>query len=213
MAAMIHATPYATVQASTSATTSKNSVLAALIKAGVSDRAAEKAAAGYVWAQTKKDGHLNTSTMAVVDFSKSSDTKRLTIVDLNKGSLIGEYYVAHGSGSGLRYATSFSNTPDSHKSSLGVFTVGQEYYGEHGLSRHMVGLEPGINDNAARRDIELHRASYVSQSFIKTYGRAGGTWGCFGINPENADTIIKQLPTNTVLFAYAQPENNDSNLS
>jgi hypothetical protein len=151
--------------------------------------------------------------MAVVDFTQSSANKRLDIVDLHTGTLIGQYYVAHGSGSGLRYANSFSNTPDSHKSSLGVFTVGQSYYGEHGLSRHMIGLEPGINDNAAKRDIELHRADYVLPSFIKTYGRAGGTWGCFGINPLNADKIIHELPTNTVLFAYAKPENKDPNLA
>ena len=63
--------------------------------------------------------------MAVVDFTKPSSDKRLDVVDLSNGTLIGQYYVAHGSGSGGRYATRFSNTPNSHESSLGVFAVGQ----------------------------------------------------------------------------------------
>jgi hypothetical protein len=179
----------------------------------VSDAAAEKAAAGYVYAQKKKGGELNTSVMAVVDFTRASNHKRLYVVDLQNGDLIGQYYVAHGSGSGGRYATHFSNRPNSHESSLGVYTVGVRYTGKHGPSRHMNGLEPGINNKAAPRDIELHSANYVLPSFIHRYRQAGRTWGCFGINPNKSSAILKELPTNTVLFAYASPEDHDSNLS
>jgi hypothetical protein len=210
MIAIHHATPRKTP---VHVIASQQSIESALEHAGVSNEASEKAAAGYVWAQNKKGDRLNASTMAVVDFTQASNHKRLYIVDIQDGTLIGQYYVAHGSGSGGRYATHFSNGFNSHESSLGVFTVGNTYFGKHGLSRHMIGLEAGINDNAANRDVELHRADYVSASFIHKYQQAGHTWGCFGISPENADTIINELPTNTVLFAYATPENSDQNLS
>lgn len=215
MIAFFHTTPKANNSRTTAAVrniASQSSITTLLENAGVSDSAAQKAAAGYEYAQNKKGDKLNQSTIAVVDFTKPSDQKRLYVVNLKDGDLIGQYFVAHGSNSGGLYARHFSNAPDSHESSLGVFAVGATYYGKHGKSRHMIGLEKGINNNAVRRDVELHRANYVLPSYIKRNHTAGRTWGCFGINPNKADTIINELPANTVLFAYAHQENNDVNL-
>ena len=55
-------------------------------------------------------------------------------------------YVAHGRNSGGEYAKSFSNSPESHKSSLGFYRTLKSYYGENGLSLRIGGLERGIND-------------------------------------------------------------------
>lgn len=214
MAAILNHTPHTSrSKAPLHSIASQRTIADALKKAGVSDAAADTAAEGYEYAQQKRHGDMNQSTMAVVDFSKPSDQKRLYVVNIKTGSLMGKYYVAHGQGSGGRYAEHFSNRPNSHESCLGAFAVGHIYYGKHGRSRHMVGLESGVNSNAVSRDIELHRAAYVSPFYIKHVGRAGRTYGCFGINPSYADKIISQLSANTVLFAYASPENYDDHLA
>jgi hypothetical protein len=203
--AIIHITPQASVQS----TARQSSVTSILEDAGVSDPAAKKAAAAYVWAQKSKGSRVNSSTMAVVDFTKPSNDKRLYIVDLSTGDLIGKYYVAHGKGSGNLYARHFSNVNRSHASSLGAYAVGSVYYGGHGRSKRIYGLEKGINDHAASRAIVIHRAPYVSKSFISKHHRAGRSWGCFAVSPQKADKIINQLPAKTLLFAYAKQEDSD----
>ena len=52
-------------------------------------------------------------------------------------------YVAHGRGSGGEFARSFSNRPESHKSSLGFYVTGRTYSGQHGLSLQINGIEKG----------------------------------------------------------------------
>ena len=55
----------------------------------------------------------------MVDYTKPSSEKRLTVVDLKSGRKKMNSRVAHGVNSGLLYATDFSNRPGSNKSSLG----------------------------------------------------------------------------------------------
>ena len=59
-------------------------------------------------------------TLTVIDYSRPSTQKRLWVFDLRERALLYEELVA-GSGSGMDVATSFSNQPNTHASSLGLF--------------------------------------------------------------------------------------------
>ena len=61
---------------------------------------------------------------------------------------------------------SFSNSPESHKSSLGFYITRQTYYGGHGLSLKIEGLERGINDLADERKIVIHGSEYVGDQLL-----------------------------------------------
>ncbi len=68
-------------------------------------------------------------TLTVIDYSRPATRKRLWVFDLRKRNLVYEELVAHGSGSGMDVATSFSNTPETHQSSLGLFRTEGSYMG------------------------------------------------------------------------------------
>jgi len=61
----------------------------------------------------------NDSILSIIDFSLPSTAKRLFILNLKNCSVLFNTYVAHGKNSGTQKATSFSNKPESFKSSLG----------------------------------------------------------------------------------------------
>ena len=54
------------------------------------------------------------------------------------------------------WATKFSNTNDSHQSSLGLMRTGETYYGSYGYSLRLDGLEDGYNDAVRSRAIVIH---------------------------------------------------------
>jgi len=74
------------------------------------------------------------SILTIIDFSKSSREKRMHVVDLKSGKLVFNSVVAHGRNTGDEFAKSFSNQPNSHKSSLGFYVTGNKYNGSTGLS-------------------------------------------------------------------------------
>lgn len=180
---------------------------------GLSPAVAKTTAKAYSWTKSYKDPSVNSNTIAVVNFSQPSNQKRLYLINLRNDSLIGKYYVAHGQGSGDLYATRFSDKGQTHESSLGAFTVGSPYYGKHGRSLRINGLEQGVNDRVMSRAVVIHRAPYMTPSFIKAHGRAGRSWGCFALNPNKADQVMDHLPANTFLFAYAAQEQHDSHFT
>ncbi len=59
--------------------------------------------------------------LTVIDYSLPDNDKRLWVLDLKKDRVLYNTYVAHGQGSGGLYAEHFSNTNQSHESSIGVF--------------------------------------------------------------------------------------------
>jgi hypothetical protein len=142
------------------------------------------------------------ATLTVIDYSLPSTAKRLWVFDLVKRSLIYEELVAHGSGSGDNFARAFSNRPDSHQTSLGLFVTSTPYVGKNGYSLRMDGLDPGINDRARERAIVVHGAPYVSESMAKSQGRLGRSWGCPAVRGVIARPLIDRISRGGLLFAY-----------
>jgi hypothetical protein len=160
----------------------------------------EKAMIGYL---NLKDQNLLSSSkdiLTVVDFTKPSTTKRMWIIDLKNKHVLLNTYVAHGQGSGENLATSFSNDAESHQSSLGFYVTSETYFGKHGLSLKLDGLDKGINDGARDRAIVVHGADYVSENFIKQTGRLGRSFGCPAVPAELNTTIINYIKDKTCLF-------------
>jgi hypothetical protein len=142
------------------------------------------------------------STLTVIDYSKPSTEKRLWVFDLRSRALLYEELVAHGRGSGDNFATAFSNDPQSHQSSLGLFETAETYSGKNGYSLRLKGLEAGFNDKALARAIVMHGAAYVSQEFAKSQGRLGRSWGCPALREPVAREIIDRIRGNGLVFAY-----------
>src|SRR5690606_20192866 len=115
----------------------------------------------------KEQGLVSKDILTLIDFSLSSNTKRLWIIDLSTNTVLYNSLVAHGRNTGNEFAKSFSNQAESYKSSLGFYATGEVYHGKHGLSLKLDGLEPGVNSNARNRAVVMHGADYVSESFIK----------------------------------------------
>jgi hypothetical protein len=115
-----------------------------------------------------------------------------------KGS-VRAIHVAHGSGSDPKksgYARSFSNVPNSKKSSLGFYKVSETYNGKHGRSAKMDGLS-STNSNVRRRAIVLHGSDYVKENGSKP----GRSQGCFAIAKALKDGVIDQLMGGAIIYA------------
>ena len=142
------------------------------------------------------------ATLTVIDYSKPSTLKRLWVIDLRSRALLFEELVAHGQGSGSNMATRFSNEPETHRSSIGLFETKDTYIGKNGYSLRLKGLDEGFNDMAWDRAIVMHGASYVSQEAIKVLGRLGRSWGCPAVSPLVAQKIIDTIRGGSAIFSY-----------
>jgi hypothetical protein len=155
----------------------------------------------------EKDRISKTDYLTICDFSQSSKRKRLYIIDLANNKLVINTWVAHGRNSGAEYATRFSNRPESLQSSLGFYITRGTYYGEHGLSLKVDGVDPGYNNNALVRNIVIHGASYVDESRIRNGMYMGRSWGCPAIPQKESATIITTIKNGSCLFIYHPDKN------
>jgi len=150
------------------------------------------------------DGKLNNpNIVTIVDYSQSSNKKRLYVIDLKNKKLLFNTFVAHGRNTGEEYAKSFSNDEGSNKSSLGFYITEHPIIGSHtGFSLLIDGVEKGFNDHAVQRAIIIHAAEYATENFIKKYGRLGRSYGCPSLPPEMNKPIIDAIKGGTCLFLY-----------
>src|SRR5450432_61008 len=172
-----------------------------LEKSGLNQKAFEYAWRGYH--NLLKSGKLKkSSVLSICDFTQSSSSKRMYVIDVTHKKLLFDTYVSHGMNSGVEYATSFSNRPESFKSSLGFFLTTKTYSGKNGLSLKVNGLEKGYNDLAAKRHIVLHGSDYITPEYLKDNGEMGRSLGCAAMPNVMSPKIIKTIKNGSCLFIY-----------
>lgn len=157
----------------------------------------------------KKAGLLNQDShlLTICDFSMSSNTKRLWIIDINDKKVLFNSLVAHGKNTGEEFATNFSNRESSLQSSLGFYITDATYQGDNGYSLRLLGMDKGFNDAAYRRAIVMHGADYVSDSFAAMHKRIGRSWGCPAVPKELTQPIINTIKGRNLLFIYYPDQN------
>ncbi|RAP57158.1 hypothetical protein BTJ49_11410 [Oleiagrimonas sp. MCCC 1A03011] len=146
--------------------------------------------------------HRTVRTLSVIDYSLPSTTPRLWVFDLSQRSVLFHLLVAHGRNTGGQYAKHFSNREGSLMSSLGTFVTDGTYVGHNGYSLRLKGLDGRFNDQAEKRAIVIHGASYVSRQFAKAQGRLGRSWGCPAVRKSVAKPLIDTIRKQSVVFAY-----------
>ena len=172
------------------------------LSAWVGEKAFREAYDGYRQIKDRKK-----EILTLIDFTKPSNEERLLVLDMVEGKLLFHSLVAHGRNSGDLYATRFSNRPESHQSSLGLYLTEGTYIGKNGYSLRLNGLEKGINDNALARAIVIHGAAYADPSVCRGGRRLGRSWGCPALPPALNRPIIDTIKDGSVLYIYG--ENSD----
>ena len=168
---------------------------------GLSENAFNYAMKGFAYL-SKANLVSKKNIVSIVDFSKPSTQKRLYVIDVSTGKILFNTWVAHGHNSGNEYANKFSNSPESHQSSLGFYVTMDTYIGGNGYSLRLKGCEKGINDKAFERAIVIHGADYVGNQFINSRGALGRSYGCPAIPTELSKKIIDTIKNGSCLFLY-----------
>jgi hypothetical protein len=156
-------------------------------------------AALKVWDKTTQ---ASRDTLVVVDFAKPSTEKRFYIVDLKTGA-VEALLTAHGRGSDADHdgrAESFSSVEGSKASTLGAYLTTARYFGQHGLSLKLKGLD-AQTANAEARAIVLHSALYMRADYIAQHGKPGRSWGCFVVEPRLIEDVVKRLEGGVLIYA------------
>jgi hypothetical protein len=172
------------------------------IDRGTIDPAVFEMALGAAACAVRSGSIAEISTLTVIDYSRPSTVKRLWVFDLRDPALLYEELVAHGKESGENLATRFSNEPDSHQSSLGLFLTEDTYVGRNGYSLRLRGLDRGFNDRAYERAIVMHGAPYVNDDVARANGRLGRSWGCPALREGVARAVIDRVKGTGLVFAY-----------
>jgi len=168
---------------------------------GLNEQAFEYAWRGY-HNMLKKGLIRKKSVLTICDFSQPSYSPRMYVIDVRHKKLLYRTYVAHGQNSGEDYATSFSNDPDSYKSSLGFYVTKRTYIGRNGLSLRISGVDTGYNDRAAKRNIVLHGSSYVNPQYMSDFGTIGTSQGCPAMPTGISPKVIRAVRNGSCLFIY-----------
>lgn len=175
---------------------------AGLKKAGLNADVFRKAYVGFQNLKELGEVSSTKSILTVVDFTQSSNKKRLWTIDLATGKVLLNTLVAHGRNTGDVKALKFSNTHNSYMSSLGFYVTDKTYFGKHGLSLRLKGMDEGFNTNAMERAIVMHGADYATEGFIKQYGRLGRSLGCPAVPRELSKELIETIKEETVLYIH-----------
>lgn len=154
------------------------------------------------------DDITNKDIIVILNYSEPSYRKRLHVYSMKHRKFLRDHHVAHGSGSanstkGKAYANTFSNLPESHKTSIGCMVTGDTYTGKHGLSLKLKGLEQGKNNNVEKRHIVIHAADYVTDKFIIRNERAGCSWGCPAVDPVISQELIELIKGGVFVYAHS----------
>ncbi len=131
-----------------------------------------------------KKNNFNTEFYFLIDMRIHSGKNRFMIFSFSHDSVIHKALVTHGCGNNgwigddTRITPQFSNTCESHCSSLGKYKVADRGYSQWGI--HIKYLLYGLdssNSNALKRTIVLHSWEAVTDEEIYPKGSAE-SWGC-----------------------------------
>nr|WP_137676740.1 murein L,D-transpeptidase catalytic domain family protein [Parerythrobacter lutipelagi] len=140
--------------------------------------------------------------VGIADFGLRSSEERFHFVDLERG-VVDSYLVSHGDGSDPEHdgwLNWFSNEPDSHCTSEGLYMTYGWYTGRYGTSIRLEGLDP-TNSNALDRAIVMHRANYAERGHLERWGRLGRSNGCFAMGDADFKLALLKLGGGRVLYA------------
>ncbi|WP_235941960.1 murein L,D-transpeptidase catalytic domain family protein [Pontibacter fetidus] len=163
----------------------------------------QKAYIGFMNLKQRHKVSSSKAILTVIDFTKSSREKRMWVIDLKAKKVLYNTLVAHGRNTGNVQAVKFSNQPNSYMSSLGFYVTDNTYFGKHGLSLKLDGLDKGFNTNARERAIVVHGADYATKDFIKQYGRLGRSLGCPALPTEVSKEVIETIKNETVIYLHS----------
>lgn len=140
--------------------------------------------------------------VGVADFSRASRTPRFHLVDMANGR-VSSLLVAHGRGSDpdhCGWLERLSNDLGSNATSSGVYLTAEEYFGIHGRSMRLQGLDPS-NSNAAHRAVVVHGAWYVSPQMIADHGKLGRSEGCLAFSEADLPDVLARLGPGRLIIA------------
>lgn len=143
----------------------------------------------------------NRDLVGVADFGRNSSMPRFHLIDLHNGRAE-SFLVAHGRGSDPAHTgwlQRFSNLPGSEATSAGAYLTKDVYFGAHGRSRRIAGLD-AENDQAESRGIVVHGAWYVNPE-LAAKGAIGRSEGCFAFEQGLVDHIIERLDSGRLILA------------
>ncbi len=166
--------------------------------------------ARYAMAMIEVKKHLKTNigynpdVSFLLDMKRPSGRNRFFVVDLKREQIIDQGLVAHGSGSetGKKNSLKFSNTDNSHATSLGSYTIGSSYSGKFGKAYKLYGLDSS-NSNAYARNIVLHK--YDSMPYDEQVDPICLSEGCPMVNAEfykRLQTLIDSSKKQIILHIY-----------
>lgn len=149
----------------------------------------------------ERDGH-KVDRLIVIDMARHAQDKRLWAFDMDSDNpqLLLHERVAHGSGSdpaAKGVAERFSNTPNSHMTSLGLYKISERYHGQNGWSRRLDGLFAKFNGKARERAVVMHPSDYVNES------RVGRSQGCPAVSRKAMEMLEKAGLKNAFLWIDA----------
>lgn len=147
------------------------------------------------------DDISNHDTVVLVDYSLHSAKRRLYIANLKTQS-VQPLHVSHGRGSDPDHdglLNRFNNTPGSYATPKGAHVTAEQYYGKHGKSVRMDGLEPE-NKSARNRAIVIHAADYAEPKMLNTHGKLGRSQGCLALSKRDLKTLIAAVPAGTLVY-------------
>jgi hypothetical protein len=155
----------------------------------------------------KLEGRLGKQNiLSIIDFTRKSTEKRFYTIDLENRRVVFHSLVSHGRNTGENEARNFSNIPHSNQSSLGFYVTGETYVGSKGYSLKLDGADGVYNDKMRSRAVVMHEADYVSERWIRNYGRLGRSQGCPALPKEISRKVIDTIKNKTLIFAYYNDE-------
>jgi hypothetical protein len=139
-----------------------------------------------------------------IDMRVMSGKNRFIVYDLKNDKIVDQGLVAHGIGSETdnKPELKFSNNGSSFCTSLGKYSIGQDYIGKYGKAYKLYGLD-ATNSNAFARSIVLHK--YDKVPYEEQERAIVHSLGCPMVNElyyDRIEKIIDNSKRNIILDIY-----------